>query len=97
MEAAAVQTAKDSSPSAGDVSEATPLARFGWLPCQLSLEIPIRRFTVGDLLRLTKGSVVASDTNYTSDIPIRVNGLVIGWTEFEVVGNCLAVRLTELA
>jgi flagellar motor switch/type III secretory pathway protein FliN len=31
------------------------------------------------------------------DVPLRVNGNVIGWSEFEVVGDTLAVRLTELA
>ena len=52
---------------------------------------------LGDLLRLNKGSIVETACPYTSDVPLRANGLLIGWTEFEVIGNRLAVRITELA
>jgi flagellar motor switch/type III secretory pathway protein FliN len=74
-----------------------PIEQFGWLPCVLSLEIPIAKFTVGDLLQLSKGSILESASHYTSDIPLKANGLLIGWTEFEVIGNRLAARITELA
>ncbi len=70
---------------------------FGWLPCQLSLQISIANFTVGDLLRLGKDSIVGTACPFTSDIPLRANGLLIAWTEFEVIENRLAVRITELA
>jgi len=97
---AAVQPAKEA-PSSAAVSpaEQTPdLAEtFGWLPCQVSLEIPIVNFTVGDLLRLGKGSIAETACLSTSDIPLRANGLLIAWTEFEVIGNRLALRITELA
>jgi flagellar motor switch/type III secretory pathway protein FliN len=68
-----------------------------WLPCTLSLEVPVVRFTVGDLLRLTIGSIVETACHQTSDVPLRVNKLLIGWTEFEVIGDQLAVRITDLA
>jgi flagellar motor switch/type III secretory pathway protein FliN len=68
-----------------------------WLPCTLSLELPVVRFTIGDLLTLTTGSVVATSCHQTSDVPLRVNGLLIGWTEFEVIDDRLAVRVTEQA
>lgn len=68
-----------------------------WLPCTLSLELPVVRFTIGDLLTLTTGSVVATSCHQTSDVPLRVNGLLIGWTEFEVIDDRLAVRITEQA
>ena len=73
------------------------IEQFGWLPCALSLEIPIAKFTVGDLLQLSKGTILESACHYTSDIPLQANGLLIGWTEFEVIGNRLAARITELA
>jgi flagellar motor switch/type III secretory pathway protein FliN len=69
---------------------------FGWLRCDLSLELPVGKFTVGDLLRLGKGSVVETNCLATSEIPLRVNGLLVAWTEFEVIGTRLAVRVTEL-
>lgn len=68
-----------------------------WLPCTLSLEIPVVHFTIGDLLSLTKGSIVETACHHTSDIPLRVNQVLIGWTEFDVIGERLAVRITEQA
>jgi hypothetical protein len=32
----------------------------------------------------------------TADVPVRVNGLLLSWAEFELIGNKIAVRLTEL-
>jgi flagellar motor switch/type III secretory pathway protein FliN len=91
------QPAGDSKPDSVADAKPDPVAAFGWLPCHLTLEIPIVKFTVGDLLRLNKNSVVETACPSTGDIPLRVNGLLIGWSEFEVVGERLAVRITELA
>ncbi len=68
-----------------------------WLPCTLALDIPVVKFTVGDLLSLAKGSIVETAYHQSSDLPLRVNGQLVGWTEFEVVGERLAVRLTDLS
>jgi flagellar motor switch/type III secretory pathway protein FliN len=68
-----------------------------WLPCTLSLDLPVVSFTIGDLLTLTKGSIVETACHHTSDVPLRVNRLLIGWTEFEVIGDRLAVRITDQA
>jgi flagellar motor switch/type III secretory pathway protein FliN len=93
----AVQPAKEEQPVPIEHAEKDPAEIFGWLPCQLSLEIPVTGFTVGDLLRLSKGSIVETACQYTSDIPLRANGLLIGWTEFEVIRDRLAVRITEFS
>jgi flagellar motor switch/type III secretory pathway protein FliN len=82
----------DSAAVAGD-----PLDSIPWLPCTLSLELPVVRFTIGDLLTLAKGSIVETACHHTSDVPLRVNRLLIGWTEFEVIGDRLAVRITDQA
>lgn len=94
---AAVQPAKE--PQTPDTSGPTPdpVETFGWFPCLMSLEIPVSQFTVGDLLKLRKGMIVETSAHHSSDIPLRANGLLIGWTEFEAIGNRLAVRITELA
>jgi hypothetical protein len=68
-----------------------------WLPCTLALDLAVVKFTVGDLLNLTKGSIVETAYHQSSDLPLRVNGQLVGWTEFEVVGERLAVRLTDLS
>ena len=73
------------------------LESMPWLPCTLTLELPVVRFTIGDLLALKEGSIVETACHHTSDVPLRVNGVLVGWTEFDVVGEHLAVRITEQA
>jgi flagellar motor switch/type III secretory pathway protein FliN len=85
-------------PQPGPVASASdPLDAMPWLPFMLSVEVPVVRFTIGDLLALTKGSIVETACHHTSDVPLRANQLLIGWTEFEVVGDHLAVRITDQA
>jgi flagellar motor switch/type III secretory pathway protein FliN len=67
------------------------------LPCVLSVDVPLKDFAVRDLLRLEPGSIVESRNVNGADLPIFVNARLIGWAEFEVVGQRLAIRLTELA
>jgi flagellar motor switch/type III secretory pathway protein FliN len=67
-----------------------------WLPCDLTLDLPVPTFRVGDLLRLRERDVIDTGWSQSKDIPLRANGRLIAWTEFEVVGEKLAVRLTEL-
>ena len=94
---AAAQSAKAPEPARIDIPAKVPVETYGWFPCRVSLEIPISRFTVGDLLRLRPGSILTTGCHHASDIPLRANGLLIGWTEFEVIGSHMAVRITELA
>jgi flagellar motor switch/type III secretory pathway protein FliN len=78
-------------------SEIDPSEFLPWLPCTLALDIPVVRFSVRDLLSLANGSIVETAYHQSSDLPLRVNGQLVGWTEFEVVGERLAVRLTDLS
>jgi flagellar motor switch/type III secretory pathway protein FliN len=66
------------------------------LPCRLSVEIPIPRFTVGRLLDLAPGVILDTYCEEGSHVPVLVNGEMIGWGEFEMVDEILAIRLTEL-
>lgn len=84
-------------PTTTTQSEEDLLDTMPWLPCTLSLEIPVVRFTIGDLLALRQGSIVETACHHTSDVPLRVNKVLIGWTEFEVIGDRLAVRVTDQA
>ncbi len=77
--------------------ERDPSELLPWLPCTLALDLPVVKFTVGDLLGLVNGSIVETAYHQSSDLPLRVNGQLVGWTEFEVVGERLAVRLTDLS
>jgi flagellar motor switch/type III secretory pathway protein FliN len=97
----AVQTTEpkpaQSQPSVEKRGERELFDHLPWLPCTLALDIPVIKFTVGDLLNLTPGSIVETAFHQSSDLPLRVNGQLVGWTEFEVVGDRLAVRLTDLS
>lgn len=68
----------------------------GWLPCELSVELPIPEFRVRDLLRLTVGSVVETLWKNGHDVPLHANKRQIGWIEFEAVDESVAVRVSEL-
>lgn len=67
------------------------------LPCQLTVELPLPNFKVADFLALRAGSVVATNWRTVHDVPLRINGTLIAWAEFEGAGSRLAVRVTELA
>lgn len=103
---------KATAPAAGEAVETAPnpeLERVGdseddarWrpvlgLPCELTVELSLPGFKIADLLRLRAGSVIAAHWRVGQDVPLRLNGTLIGWSEFEVVSDHLAVRLTELA
>jgi len=66
------------------------------LPCRVRVEAPIASFTVADLLGLCPGSLVRSSQKAGSRASVQVNGQVIGWGDFDVVDDALAIRLTEL-
>jgi len=99
----AAASAEESSPTAqAEKSEISKTAADeGWKPvlelqCELTVELPLPNFKIGDLLKLRQGSVVTARLRLGLDVPLRLNGAQIGWIEFEMVGERLAVRLTEL-
>jgi len=83
--------------AASTSNESDLLDSIPWLPCTLTLDVPVVRFTIADLLALKKGAILETACHHTSDVPLRVNQVLIGWTEFDVIGDRLAVRMTDLA
>jgi flagellar motor switch protein FliN/FliY len=67
------------------------------LPMRLTARIPLPKFKVKDLLALEQGQLVLSDWLSTDDVPLKVGTLQLSWSEFEVVEQRMAVRLTRLA
>jgi flagellar motor switch/type III secretory pathway protein FliN len=82
--------------AAAVLKEPNPGKLLPWLPCTLALEVAVVGFTVGSLLKLTEGSLVQTTCHQSTDIPLQVNGILMAWTEFEVVGERLAARITDL-
>jgi flagellar motor switch protein FliN/FliY len=54
------------------------------------------RFRVRDLLALKEGQVVESLSPATDDVPVKVGQTQLGWSEFEVLDQRMALRLTRL-
>lgn len=71
-------------------------AHIQWLPCSLTVEVSVPRVTVGDILRLAPQAVMETRWQQNADVPIRANGQLIAWAEFEGVDEKLAVRVTRL-
>ena len=74
-----------------------PIDAYHWLLCTAKVEISVPKFTVGDLLKLRREGVVKTATPVADDVPVRVNGLLLGRGRFEVLNDRLALRITELA
>jgi flagellar motor switch/type III secretory pathway protein FliN len=90
---AIVTTIKESPTAISDES----WTEAAWLPCSLSVELPLTRFTVRDLLQLEVGAILESKNANGADVPLLVNTQLICWAKFEVVAQRIAVRVTELA
>jgi len=54
------------------------------------------RFRVRDLLTLKEGQVFESLSPATDDVPVMVGQTQLGWSEFEVQDQRMALRLTRL-
>ena len=66
------------------------------LPVEIDVSVPIRKFRVRKLLTLAKGTVIASQWMQGDDLPLAAPGAQLAWTEFEVIDQRLAVRITRL-
>jgi len=66
------------------------------LPLQLDLLVPLPSFRVHNLLSLEKGQIIESAWSHTEDLPLWSGRVHLVWTEFEVVDQKLAVRVTRL-
>ena len=71
-------------------------AEANWLACLVSVDLPVQFFTVRELLRLEPGAVLETKNPNSADVPVVVNTQRIGWAEFELVGQRLGIRITEL-
>jgi flagellar motor switch/type III secretory pathway protein FliN len=82
--------------SATDSDKDEIWAEATWLPCRLSVELAVPDFTIGDLLRLQPNNLLDCQWKQNADVPLRINGLLLGYAEFELLGDKTAVRVTEL-
>lgn len=67
------------------------------LSCEVTVQLAIPGFRVRDLIRLAPNLVIDTKTPLASEIPTSVNGTLLAWSELEVVGERLAIRITDFA
>ena len=67
------------------------------LPIRLTAGVPLPRFRVKDLLALRPGQMLTSAWLSTDDVPLKIGAVQLSWSEFEVVEQRMAIRLTRLA
>ena len=83
------------------VVDSIPLPRELWpevldLPCQLTVALEVPHFAIRDLLSLSVNSLVSTQRREGAHVPVIVNGVMVGWAEFDVIDGRLAVRMTEM-
>ena len=66
------------------------------LPLKLRVRISVPDFRVANLVALSKGQVIRSASLSTEDLPVEVGNVQLGWGEFELIEQRLAIRLTRL-
>ena len=66
------------------------------LPVELDVAIPVRGFRVRHLLALDPGQIIETEWGHGSDMPLAAGEVQLAWSEFEVVEQQLAVRVTRL-
>jgi flagellar motor switch/type III secretory pathway protein FliN len=91
-----VKTASPVPSQAADREEARWRPLLGMF-CDLTVDLTLPGFQVADFLQLRPGSVISTNWRLTRDVPLRINGVLVAWGEFERTGKRLALRLTELA
>ena len=67
------------------------------LPVALGVTVPVREFRVRQLLALAPGQVIETQWSHGDDLPLSAGDVQVAWSEFDVVENQLAVRVTRLA
>jgi flagellar motor switch/type III secretory pathway protein FliN len=70
-----------------------PVAR---LPVEVDVVVPVREFRVRHLLALEPGELIESQWSYGEDVPLAAGDVQLAWSEFEVLDNQIAVRITRL-
>jgi len=63
--------------------------------CWVAAELEVPGLTVGDVLHLAPGTVLNTRWRTNRDLPLRVNGRLLGFAEFDSAGEVMGVRLTE--
>jgi len=85
---------EDSNASVGSTSSNLDLVME--IPVVLSMEIGQTRMTIGEVLKLGKGSIVELQRMADEPLDVLVNGKLVAHGEAVVIGESFGVRLTDV-
>ncbi|WP_263080851.1 flagellar motor switch protein FliN [Endozoicomonas sp. Mp262] len=66
------------------------------IPVTLSLELGSTKISIGELLRLNKGSIVELEKDASDPLDVKVNGTLIAYAEVVVVDDRYGIRLLDV-
>ncbi len=85
------------SPDTAEEAEPFPFsAAVMRLPVEVDVVLPVREFRVRHLLTLDPGQVIESEWRQGDAVPLTAGDVQLAWSEFEVIDEKLAVRVTRL-
>lgn len=96
MPASSFPAKRSSDSVAAAIEEHAAWPLISRLAVSLAVSIPLRGLKVRNLLSLGCGQTLESTWAVTDDVPLKTGTLQIGWGEFEVVEQKMALRLTRL-
>ena len=95
--AAIEKTSVKSPPTALPADHGEDWGELRFVTVSASVDVPVLGLTVRELFRLEKGSMVVSAQQSGANAPIKIGETILGWGEFNVVDDTLALRVVELA
>jgi len=72
------------------------ISRLQNIEVQLTVEVGGTKITIGELLKLTEGSIVELDRLAGEPLDILVNGSLLARGEVVLIGERLGIRFTEI-
>ncbi len=91
------QTGKAASERMRNIEQHPHWVAIARMPVVLVACVPLAGFKVRDLLQLEGGQMIRSEWSTAEDIPVKIGRVQLAWSEFEVVEESMAMRLTRLA
>lgn len=80
-----------------DINDKSPdLGLILDIPVTLSLELGSTQISIGDLLRLNKGSIVELEKEASEPLDVKVNGTLIAYAEVVVINDRYGIRLIDV-
>ncbi|CAH0540101.1 FliM/FliN family flagellar motor switch protein [Vibrio marisflavi] len=72
------------------------LSRFVDIPVTLTLEVASTEISMGELMKVGPGSLIALDQDTNCQLQVKVNGKLIAYAEAVAIDNKFGLKITQL-